>query len=412
MADNENQDVLRVLLDEPITPDTEAKVTSKFTKARSTVGDFARLVSGNGYDFRAFPSPVQAVAHARTPLIPMLISVVPPDNFPTGETSTKKVHAPMEQDVALTTMTERFRPQAGGARNITRIIPTSPERAERIDALRQQLEDDENLSAEDKAEIRREVTDLQRAARYIEVEVPESTPAGQEQQIERTDEYLRGMRNRYEDFQRSSRESRSRIATLNTPITGPNRRERKDPFADNHEIKDARKRQVADDLDYLREQALRMREMPPLFMYVNPTTFSRTYEHIVSDANKVRHGFSIENWGEQMPKIQATGQVGAFYVNDKDKLGRGSGGLAVGSRKGSYAYQQFLSLYQVYRSNGYIYNTQQRISLVGAISIFYDGTIYTGSFDSFSITQSEDKPFTFDYNFAFTVRFEQSMKSI
>ncbi len=40
------------------------------------------------------------------------------------------------------------------------------------------------------------------------------------------------------------------------------------------------------------------------------------------------------------------------------------------------------------------------------MKIYYDDYIYTGSFDSFSITESEDQPHTLEYSFDFVVRFE------
>jgi len=412
VADDEFQEVLGTFLDDDtVRPDLTPRLNKTFRKARSVVGEYATLVNGRGYEFRAFPSPVQAVSGAKRPLIPMLISVIPPDRYPTGETVRRKISAPPQNDIALTAVTERFSPQAGGSRNINRILPTSPEAAARIEEL-QGLLASGNLDSQATTNAQNEIDRLLAESRFIEVEVPVGTPAGEAQQVRRTDNYLDQLQDRYRQFQQNSREAKESIDLQNTRITGPNKTEVNDPYSRLQSIKRQRERTVKDDLEFLRLQAENMSSLPPLFMYVNPTTFAKGYAHIVSDGNKTRDGYTVEHWGEQLPTITATGQVGAFYVNSEDRLGRSAGGLAVSARKGSFAYQQFLSLFQVYRSNGYIYNAGGRISLVGSVTILYDNVLYTGSFSSMSLTHSEEKPFTFDYNFSFTVRFEQTIKDL
>lgn len=401
-------EILSVLLGRERRSDIrETTAQRSFAKARSVVGDYSRLISGHGYDFYAFPSPVDPVAHAKKPLIPMMISIVPPDNYPTGKTTTREVPSPSTAEISLTSLGERVAPNTVRPRTVTRVVPVDSQIAGRVADLR---EERQNAGPERAAQIDQEIQSLLAQVPSIEVEVPVTTPEGRELQVSRASEYLDNLRNRYEDFQEAARTSRAQFTEMNTPITGGNRNEVRDPWKDVAQIQDERRREVVGDLVYLREQALFMSELPPLFMYVNPNTFGLNKEHIVSDGNKVRHGFSIEFWGQQQVTLSASGSVGAFYVDSTDALGRGSGGLAVAARKGSYAYQQFLSLLQIYRSNGYIYNRQDKISLVGAVSIFYDGTIYTGSFNSLAITHSEDKPFTFDYNFDFTVRFKEDLR--
>ena len=400
-------------------PQNEKIVSQSFEKARSTVHDYAQLMAGHGYQFHSLPAPVQGVGHAKKPLIPMMISIVPPTRYPQGTTTTKKISSPMSADVALTSVTERFKTAEGQTRYVQRIIPTDPAKSKAIDTLEKEIaaiKDSKSLTPGEKATqegaLQAQIVAIRQDARFMEVEVPSNTPAGSELQVARTQGYLTSLRDRYSTFQTASLDAATRFTDMNSPITGGSRKEVRDPYKNDTYIKDARKKQVVDDISFLREQAILMQGLPPLFMYVNPTTFTRTYEHIVSDDSHTRQGHStVEFWGEQQVKISATGQVGAFYVEGRDKLGNAAGGLAVTDRRASYAYQQFMSLYQIYRNNGYIYNTDERISLVGAVAIFYDGVIYTGSFDSLSMTHSADKPFTFDYNFAFTVRFEQRMST-
>lgn len=407
MADS--SDILGVLLDQQrVESPSGSRANRSFSKVRSVVQDYSRLISGHGYSFYSFPSPVAPVHHAKKPLIPMMISIVPPENYPTGDTTTREIPSPSTAEISLTSMRQRVTSELSSG-SVTRVVPVDSQIAERVAELQEELD---GASGERRSQLELEIDSLIARTPTMEVEVPVSTPEGRESQVRRTEAYLDGLQDRYDDFQRAARSSRDQLNELNTPITGPTTEERADPWARLWEIQDARERSVQGDLLLLREQARAMQELPPLFMYINPRSFSRTNEHIVSDGNKVRNGFSIEFWGEQQVTISASGSVGAFYVDTTDMLGRPSGGLAVSARRGSYAYQQFMALYQLYRSNAYVYNAEEKIALVGSVSIFYDGVIYTGSFNSFSISHAEDSPFSLSYSFDFTVRYREDLRRV
>jgi hypothetical protein len=66
----------------------------------------------------------------------------------------------------------------------------------------------------------------------------------------------------------------------------------------------------------------------------------------------------------------------------------------------------------LYKNNGGVWfpdpisrsSKARNLSLVGSVYLYYDHTLYIGSFDTFSLTESETSPFTLEYSFAFTVR--------
>jgi hypothetical protein len=80
------------------------------------------------------------------------------------------------------------------------------------------------------------------------------------------------------------------------------------------------------------------------------------------------------------------------------------------ARNFSKGYQNFLSLYLLYRNNAGLYlpdlgvEKRLNLSVVGTVYIYYDNILYLGSFDSFNVTEDDTKPFTLDYTFEFTVR--------
>lgn len=152
---------------------------------------------------------------------------------------------------------------------------------------------------------------------------------------------------------------------------------------------------------------------PPLRMLVNPSSFKVASEKVISDGSYGRYGPIVEHWGDNQDKIDASGKVAGFWAQDVSGKSQGAG-LTRTARNASQAYQNFLSLYLLYRNNGAMWLggpgqqelglQQETLSVLGSIYIYYDNTLYIGSFDTFSISESDDKPFSLDYSFGFTVR--------
>jgi len=153
-----------------------------------------------------------------------------------------------------------------------------------------------------------------------------------------------------------------------------------------------------------------MRNTPPLRLLVNPESFKVSAEKIVSDGNWTRCGPIIEHWGDGQDKITGSGKIAGFYsIDAQDATGPG---LSRTTRNFSMSYQNFLSLWLLYRNNGGLMipdytageSPLKNISVTGSIYIYYDGIIYIGSFDSFNVNETDAAPFTLEYDFQFTVR--------
>ena len=155
-----------------------------------------------------------------------------------------------------------------------------------------------------------------------------------------------------------------------------------------------------------------MANVPPLRMLINPNKFSVKSQKIVSDGNWSRSGPIIEFWGDDRDKISGSGQIAATYaLNTNPLLGQGGPGLTRAARNHSEAWQNLQSLYLLYKNNGGLYlqdlSQQERditLSTVGSVYLYYDNILYIGCFDSFTINQTDTKPFTAEYSFEFTVR--------
>lgn len=149
---------------------------------------------------------------------------------------------------------------------------------------------------------------------------------------------------------------------------------------------------------------------PPLRLLVNPRSFRTSHEKIIADSGWGREGPILEFWGENQDKIEASGKIAAFFSLD---VATGAGpGLTRTARQFSASYQNLMSLYLLYKNNGGVYfpdplslsGKSKNLSVLGSVYIYYDGILYIGSFDNFSITEAEDTPFSLEYSFSFTVR--------
>jgi hypothetical protein len=154
-----------------------------------------------------------------------------------------------------------------------------------------------------------------------------------------------------------------------------------------------------------------MQNTPPLRLMVNPQSFSVKGEKIVSDSGWSRNGGTIvEHWGNAQEKISASGKVAGFYA--VDIFNGVSPGLTRMARNASQSWQNFQSLQLFYANNGGVHtadpttsaNMERNLAMLGSIYIYYDSIMYIGSFDSFSITESDVTPHTVDYSFEYTVR--------
>lgn len=178
---------------------------------------------------------------------------------------------------------------------------------------------------------------------------------------------------------------------------------------------DSSRRDVVDrQIKELNRQLQSIRSTPPLIMMVNPSEFTRNFEHNI-DSVKVRRGHQTHMWLEKPITISCKGQTAAQYVVNSSL----SGGLTSVNRTSSISYRNFLSLITLYRNNGHVYagsasgvGNDGLMLIPLSVYIYYDGHIYVGSFDDFSVTDDATKPYNMSYSFKFTVRYEFDVSTI
>jgi hypothetical protein len=140
---------------------------------------------------------------------------------------------------------------------------------------------------------------------------------------------------------------------------------------------------------------------PYMILHMNPDSFEVSYSKLIN-RQATRGGFVEQHWGEELDSISCSGSTGLFITLDA--------GLSALNRKASIAYRKYLELVALYRNNGLVYDQRGEVIFEGGIKMYFDGDIYTGYFENMTITESADKPFTFDVSFNFKVK--TTLKSV
>ena len=170
--------------------------------------------------------------------------------------------------------------------------------------------------------------------------------------------------------------------------------------------------------------------IPELELYVNPESFAKTYQQIVTKL-QTRGGFVLQHWGEQLSSIEASGKSGVFFTaqrevldtgvelfrqgsqNEPPKLPSNSAGIQSSSeeyglaniavehtpdRKTTKAWISFHKFIDMYRKST-------------LLQLFYDGRIYSGFLTNFSWGEDAMNPFLITYSFSYTVLNEEREQS-
>jgi hypothetical protein len=164
-------------------------------------------------------------------------------------------------------------------------------------------------------------------------------------------------------------------------------------------------------------QVEKMLQVPPLTLFVNPNSLSISHSTVQQYTNRTRYGYVFERWGEGQVTLSISGSTGAFCAGNPSGTAFGPttlgshenevpSGVQYASKRDSAAYQQLVSLFQLYKNNGYIYDTVGKSEAhlaVGAVAIDYDQMTYIGNIDSFEYSYTEEMQHRIEWSMEFTV---------
>lgn len=165
----------------------------------------------------------------------------------------------------------------------------------------------------------------------------------------------------------------------------------------------------------IKYQVERMLQVPPLTLFVNPNSLSISYNAVQQRSNRTRYGLVFERWGEGQPTLSISGSTGSFVVGGpvgtttgsrQDVVAEVPSGVQFAAKRESAAFQQLMSLFQIYKNNGYIYDTVGKSEahlFIGSVAIDYDQMTYVGNINSFEYTYNQDMPHRLEWSMEFTV---------
>ena len=164
-------------------------------------------------------------------------------------------------------------------------------------------------------------------------------------------------------------------------------------------------------LSDIRYQVEKLLSVPPLTLLVNPNNMVTSYSSVQNFSDLTRGGYIFQRWGEEQISISFSGTTGAFtagsnVVSSLSPTSVGPNGVQFASKRDSAAFQNFVSLYQMYRHNGYIYDTlgnTQAMLMVGAVAIDYDQFTYVGHIENFSYGYDTESPHMIKWEMSFKV---------
>ena len=158
---------------------------------------------------------------------------------------------------------------------------------------------------------------------------------------------------------------------------------------------------------------LDINEPPPILtLLINPSDFIQSFSKRVVQSrtratSRDRGAYIYQFNFDELDTMTCSGTSAMFY---------GKKGLTNAVRSDTLGYKNLKSLVEVYRNNGrnYVNRIYKQaptletggdglIDSVGRVIIAYDDVVYRGSFDSFTVSDSNTTPYNLKFSFQFTV---------
>lgn len=144
-----------------------------------------------------------------------------------------------------------------------------------------------------------------------------------------------------------------------------------------------------------------------MVMYVNPNSMKLSYQKNIVRI-QTRGGYVEQHWGDSVEQISFEFATGGFMRLTSGLSNKTGTGLldSEQSRKGrreTIQYDRYLDLLALFKNNGAVYDANGSIASQGYLKITFDGGIYIGWFDNFSVTEDVSKPFQFALTAQFSI---------
>jgi hypothetical protein len=157
-----------------------------------------------------------------------------------------------------------------------------------------------------------------------------------------------------------------------------------------------------------------------MVLHVNPSSMSWNYTNQI-ERTQTLGGWVEAHWGQAPTEVSMSSVTGGFvrlYTGLSNITGPTESSSLIqptsmqpvsvgGTRRDTIAYDKFLDLLALFHSNGAIYDVYGNIALQGQILMTYDGGSWWGWFTTFSVEESQEKPYQFNLSVNFVVEREK-----
>lgn len=143
-----------------------------------------------------------------------------------------------------------------------------------------------------------------------------------------------------------------------------------------------------------------------MVLHVNPNSMKMSYQKVITRMQMIG-GYVEQHWGDGVHEITFEMATGGFMRLFSGLSNVTGGGFSTGgTRRETIAYDKYLDLLALFHNNGAIYDTNGNVAFQGQIKIIFDGGIYFGWFNNFSVSEEVSQPYQFKLSTGFTVERE------
>ena len=135
-----------------------------------------------------------------------------------------------------------------------------------------------------------------------------------------------------------------------------------------------------------------------MVLHANVADISLSYEKSI-ERQQTMGGWIETHWSDKPTTISLAVTTGGFIHRDR--------GIDQGhTRRDTIGYQQYLDLLALFHNNGAFYDRKGEIVVTGRIKMSFDGGVWFGWFQSFSVSDTAETPHLFKCSLAFQVERE------
>ena len=139
-----------------------------------------------------------------------------------------------------------------------------------------------------------------------------------------------------------------------------------------------------------------------LVLHVNPSSLTLKYTRTI-ERIQTKGGFVEQHWGDNLTNIGIEASTGGFMRLYSGLSNVTSPATTGGSRRETLAYDSYLDLLALFHNNGSVYDSQGQVALQGIVKLTFDGGVYLGWLDSFTVSEEAEKPYQFSISTGMTI---------